>query len=300
MLAQSRKREMRYFWNHVKYVVKHLTVSRIALYILLAGMVVFMMLPLWYMLVTAFKPLDELFIFPPRFYVSNPTTTNFLQLFKAVDTASVPFSRTIFNSLFTSLAAVLGTVFVSTAGAFAVSKLRLPGTGIIFAIITAALMFGNYVVQIPAYMIVNNLNMLDTYWALIIPKIAVAYNLFLIKQFCDQIPDALIEAATIDGAKEYRIYASIIMPMLKPAVATIVVQSFIANWNDYFSPLIFISNQAMKTLPLQLQLIASSGNIARAGAMAAATLLTTVPTILIFTVMQSRIQETMAHSGIKG
>ena len=280
--------------------IKRIRMPKTILYIFMLMLVAFTMLPLVYMIVSAFKPLDELFVYPPRFYVSRPTFSNFTQFFKAVDTASVPFSRNIFNSLFASAAAVLGTVLAGSAGAFALSKLRLPGSKFIFAVIISALMFSPHVTQIPTYMIINNLHMIDTYFALILPKIAGAYSLFLIKQFCDQIPDTLLEVATIDGADNFTIYSKIIMPLLKPALATVVVQSFIANWNDYFSPLIFISKQAMKPLTLSLQLIGSGGSIARTGAMAAATLITTLPTIIIFVIMQSKVTETMAHSGIKG
>ncbi len=280
--------------------IRRIRISRILLYLCMLLLVLFTMLPLIYIVVSAFKPLDELFVYPPRFYVKHPTLQNFSQFFKAVDTAAVPFSRNIFNSLFTSVASVAGTVFAGSAGAYALSKLRLPGSGVIFSVIVAALMFSPHVTQIPTYMVVNSLGMINTYWALIIPKIATAYSLFLIKQFCDQLPDSLLEAAKIDSAGEWTIYTKIVMPLLKPAITTVVVQSFITNWNDYFSPLIFISDQAMKPLTLALQLIGSGGSIARTGAMAAATLITSAPTIILFVLMQSRITQTMAYSGIKG
>ena len=163
-----------------------------------------------------------------------------------------------------------------------------------------ALSFPVHATQIPNYMIVNALGLINTLWALIIPKIAVAYNLFLMKQFCDQIPNSLLEAARIDGSGELRIFFKLVFPMLTPAWATLIVLSFVSNWNDYFSPLVFITDESRKTLPLVLTSLAENGNIARAGAAAVGTFLMVLPTILIFVIMQRRVIETMTFSGIKG
>jgi ABC-type glycerol-3-phosphate transport system permease component len=127
----------------------------------------------------------------------------------------------------------------------------------------------------------------------------VAFHFFLIKQFVEQLPDPLIEAARIDGASEWRTFWTIVMPFLTPAWATLVVLSFVSNWNDYFTPLIFITNQALKPLPLVLQTIGENGNLARAGAMSAATFITIIPPIVLFMTMQKKVIETMTHSGIK-
>ena len=271
----------------------------IILHFLISLLVCFTMLPLIYMVVTAFKPLDELFIFPPRFYVSNPTIRNFATLLQSIGSVAVPFSRFVFNSIFTSVSAVTLSVVVCSMGAYAISKLNVVHSKIIFAIIVSALMFGTHVTQIPSYMIVKELGMLNRYSALIVPKIAIAYHFFLMKQFMDQLPVPILESARMDGANEWHIFWKVVMPVVKPAWATVVMFAFVANWNDYFSPLIFINRQAMKTLPLALQLISEQGNIARMGAIAAATLLTTLPSILIFMIMQSKVNQTMAYSGIK-
>lgn len=271
----------------------------IILHFLISLLVCFTMLPLIYMVVTAFKPLDELFIFPPRFYVSNPTMRNFATLLQSIGSVAVPFSRFVFNSVFTSASAVTLSVVVCSMGAYAISKLHLAHSKILFAIIVSALMFGTHVTQIPSYMIVKELGMLNRYSALIVPKIAIAYHFFLMKQFMDQLPVPILESARMDGANEWNIFWRIVMPVVKPAWATVVMFAFVANWNDYFSPLIFINRQAMKTLPLALQLISEQGNIARMGAIAAATLLTTLPSIIIFMIMQSKVNQTMAYSGIK-
>lgn len=273
----------------------------VLLYLFMGLLVLFTSLPLIYMISTAFKPYDELFLYPPRFFVRKPTLQNFVDLFTALDSTVIPFSRYVFNSLFTTVVTVFATVIVCSMGAFAIAKYKLPYANTIFNIVIAALMFSPHVTQIPNYLIVSKLHLLNTYWALIIPKIAVAYNLFLMKQFIEQIPDTYLDAARIDGAGEFKIFWQIIMPMCKPAWSTLIVFSFVSNWNDYFSPLIFINRQELKTLPLVLQSLAGGpGQVARSGALAAATFVVTIPTIIVFLIMQSRVMKTMAYSGIKG
>ena len=271
-------------------------------YAFMLALVSFTALPLVYMVSTAFKPIDELFIFPPRFLVRNPTFYNFTNLLIAVDSSEVPFTRFIFNSIFTTIVIVSLTVIVSSMGAFALVKYKLPGASLLFSIVIAALMFSPHVTQIPSYMVVNNLGLLNKYWALIIPKIAVAYNFFLMKQFIEQLPNEFLESARIDGAGEWKIFTAIALPFLRPAWSTLVVFSFVANWNDYFSPLVYITSQSLKTLPLALQTIsggAANMSIGRAGAVSAATFLMTAPTVIVFTIMQAKVMETMAYSGIK-
>lgn len=164
-------------------------------------------------------------------------------------------------------------------------------------------MFSPHVTQIPRYMVVNGLNLVDNYLALILPSVAVAYNFFLVKQFMGAFPRELIEAGRIDGAGELHIFFKLVMPAMKPAMATLIVLTFVSSWNDYFSPLIYTSDQAMRTLPLALQTIsggAAAASIGRAGAVSAATMVMTIPTVLLFTVSQRMVMETMTMSGIKG
>ncbi len=286
-----------------RQVTIRITPSWVVIYIIMIALVAFTALPLIYMVSTAFKPIDELFIFPPRFLVRRPTTENFVDLVTSLSSSTVPFTRYVFNSLFTTVVTVVLTVLVSAMGAFSLVKYRPPGAKTIFAVVVAALMFSPHVTQIPRYLIVNGMGLINTYWALILPKIAVAYNFFLMKQFTEQVPDEQLEAARIDGANELIIFWRIMMPALKPAWATLMVLSFVANWNDFITPLIFTTSQAMKTLPLALHTIAggvAAASIGRAGAVAAATFCMTVPTVLLFSIMQKRVIETMVHSGIKG
>jgi ABC-type glycerol-3-phosphate transport system permease component len=272
------------------------------LYISVLILVAFTALPLIYLITTAFKPLDQILAYPPKFFVTRPTLYNFSSLFVALSSTEVPFLRFTLNSIFISSVTVVLTVLVSSLGAYGLVKHKPKGSKIIFNLVIASLMFSPLVMQIPSYFVVSNLGLVNTLFALIIPKIAVAYNFFLMERFVGEIPDALLEAAKIDGANDFKIYYMIIMPLLRPAWATLVVFTFVLVWNDYFGPLIYITDEAQKTLPLILQRIsggAGVADLARAGASAASGLLMIAPTILIFTIMQSKVLETMAHSGIK-
>lgn len=280
----------------------HITFARVLLYAVMLLLVCFTVLPLVYLVNTAFKPLDELFVYPPTFFVKHPTTKNFTDLIVSLGSSTVPFTRYLFNSIIITTIIVMGTVMVSSLGAYSLVKFKPPGGQALFNLILVALMFSPHVTKIPSYMVVNKLHLINTYWALILPGVAVAYNIFLIKQFMEQYPDELLEAARIDGAGEFRIFLQMVMPALKPATATLVVFSFVNNWNDYFSPLIYVTSQAMKTLPLALQTISGgAGTMAtgRAGAVAAATFVMTLPTVIIFVIMQGKVMETMVYSGIK-
>ena len=281
----------------------HITAPKVFMYVFMLIMVCFTSLPLVFLVNTAFKPMEELFLFPPRFFVMRPVLTNFSDLVLAVSSAPVPFTRFFFNSLFVTVSIVFLTVFVSSLGAYALVKHKPPGAKAIFSVVIMALMFSPHVTRIPTYMVVNGLGLINTYWALILPNVAIAFNFFLMKQFMEQYPNELIEAARIDGAKELKIFWSLVMPAMAPAWSTLIVFSFVTNWNDFFSPLIYVTNQAMRTLPLALQVIGGGPagmTIGRAGAVAAATLLMTMPTVIMFTIMQGKVMETMVHSGIKG
>lgn len=288
------------FGKKVIHTLRKLSIKKLILYVFMIGLVMFTSLPLIYVVSTAFKPMNELFIFPPTFFVRNPTTQNFNDLLMSLSTSAVPFSRYLFNSVVVTGFTVISTLAVCSLGAYGLVKHKPAGGNVIFAIIIAALMFSSHVTQIPRYLVVNSLGIINTYAALVLPYIAVAYNFFLMKQFIEQFPDELIEAARIDGAKEAYLFWRVVMPSLRPAWSTLIMLSFVSSWNDYFSPLIFTSSQTMKTLPLALQTIAGGpASIGRLGAVAAATFVMTIPTLVIFMIMQSKVMETMVHSGIK-
>lgn len=286
---------------HIRLGRVSLTVSasRIFVYLFVILMVCFTALPLVYVVSTAFKPLDELLRFPPQFFVRKPTMDNFRDLLFATSSSSVPFLRYIVNSALISALTVVLTIMISSTAAYSLVKLELPFKKFIFSVIVATLMFPTTLSTIPNYMIINKLGLMDSYLALILPKIAGAFGFFFVKQFCDQLPDAFLEAARLDGANEWQVFSKIVFPFMKPACSTLVVFSFVGSWNDSFGPLVYITDDAMRTLPVALQAVGSAGTLARAGAMAAGTFISIVPTVLIYTLMQRRVIETMAYSGIK-
>lgn len=261
---------------------------------------IIMFLPMYQLIITAFKPLEELFLFPPLYYVKQPTLQNFEELLIAAGAGWVPFSRYVFNSVFVTLSVVSLHVFFACLAAYPLAKSRAPGVNVLFQLAVAALMFSAQITNIPRYLIVNGLGWINTYWALIIPGIGSAYGVFLMKQFLEQVPNALIEAAKIDGASEFTIFRKLILPLSRPAWSTLIIFSWISTWNDSWSPMVFTQSEAMKTMPLAIQTIFSGANVvARQGANAAAALIQTAPTVIIFLLLQKQVISTMAYSGIK-
>ena len=269
-------------------------------YVWMLPFAILMFIPLIYTASFAFKPLEELFLFPPPLFPKRPTTDNFQQLVLATSSMTVPFSRNIFNTVVTSVGVMVGTVLLGSLAAYPLAKYPLWGRNFVFAVVISALMFSPEVTQIPRYLIVNGLGMIDTFGALIIPNLALPLGLFLMKQFMEGVPTELLEAARIDGASELRIFGQIMMPLTRPAWATLAIFSFIPTWNDYFTPLIFTRSESMKTLTLAMQTIGSGAtSVARYGAVFAAAFLVLVPPVLLFIFMQRRVLDTMAYSGIK-
>ena len=268
----------------------------ILLYLFLLFVAFVMAFPIIYAVSSALKPLDELFKFPPRVFPQNPTLDNFSDLFVTMGKSWVTFSRYLFNTVFITLVGTLGHLIVASMGAFVLAKYDFPGNKTFFKIVTVAMMFTGYVTQIPNYLILNKLGWIDTYWAIIIPAFASPMGLFLMKQFMEGLPTSLIEAAKIDGANEWRVFANIVMPNVKPAWMTLIIFSVQALWNNKAST--FIYSEERKTLVYALQQI-QSGGIARTGQGAAVLVVVMIVPIIIFVLSESQILETMASSGLK-
>ncbi|NCU25251.1 carbohydrate ABC transporter permease [Candidatus Nomurabacteria bacterium] len=256
----------------------------------------FMALPIVYAIIQSFKPLDEIFIFPPRFFVRRPTIDNFTMLFQLTSNLWVPFTRYIFNSLFVTVTGTIFHVLFASMAAFPLAKYKFPGSKAMFNIVVMALLFTPQVTYIPLYVVLARMNMINTYGSLILPSLAGSLGLFLMKQNILMIPDSFIEAAKIDGASEYKVYRKVIMPMVKPAWLTLTIFTFQALWNN--GGVTFVYNESLKVLPTVMSQIASGG-IARAGVGAAASVFLMIPPILVFLLTQGNIIETMSHSGIK-
>lgn len=256
-----------------------------------------MMMPIIYTVCAAFKPADELFLFPPSIFVKNPTTINFSGLSALLQESWIPLSRYIYNSLLVTVVGTFGNVVIASLAAYRVAKFDFPGRKIFFKVVVLSLMFSPVVTSIPNYLIMSKLKMIDTLYSLIIPAFGSSLGLFLMKQFMEQmVPDVLIEAAQIDGAGEFRIFAQIVMPIVKPAWFTLIIFSFKDLWNK--SGANFIFSEEIKTLPNAMANIVTGG-VSRTGAASAVALYMLIPPVLVFIISQNNVLETMSTSGIK-
>ena len=257
----------------------------------------FMFLPMWYILIQSLKPLDELWMFPPRFYVISPTFKNFRDLFTLMNISWVPFSRYIFNTLLTSVAGTFGHLLLASMAAYAMAKIKFPGRDGMFQIVQLSLMFNSTVTAITSFIMMANLHWLDTYWALIVPAWCSSLGLYLMKQFMDtNVNDSVLESARLDGAGEFRTFWIIAMPMVKPAWLTLIIYSFQGLWNAGAS--MYIYSEQYKSLNYAIGQI-TAGGIKRAGASAAATVIMMLVPITVFVINQSNIIETYGSSGMK-
>ena len=273
--------------------------NQIPFYLYLIPIAVFMGLPIVFIISHAFKPMDELFAFPPRFFVSNPSLDNFRNLLRTAAGSSIPISRYVFNSLVVTLAVVLGSVIMSTMAGFALSKMRFRLKNPLFEVNNLALMFVPVAVTIPRYLTITSMGILDTYFAHILSLLAMPVGLFLIKQFIDQVPDSLLEAAQIEGANAFLVYRKVVLPLIKPAIATGAILSFQMVWNNIETSALFTSRESIRTLSFYMSTLTQVGTVQGQGIAAAASLIMFIPNLLLFVVMQSSVMNTMAHSGLK-
>ena len=257
---------------------------------------VFFAFPLVFAINNAFKPPTELFLWPPRLFVINPTLANFQDLFILMARSWVPFTRYVFNTFFITVVGTVGHLFIASLGAYAVSRYDFPGSRTFFRVVIVSLMFSGHVTAIPNFLVLSQLGMIDTYWAVLVPAFAGSLGFFLLKQFMDTVPVSLSEPAKIDGAGEWTIYSRIMMPLIKPALLTGMIFSVQFLWNTSAAHL--IHTEQLRPLPFALQQIVAGG-VARAGVGAAVTLFMMVVPITCFIIAQSNIMKTMANSGIK-
>lgn len=261
----------------------------------------FMVLPIIYMISTSMKPYEEFFLFPPRLFVRRPTIDHFTDLLFALSATWIPFSRYVVNSVFVTTVTVGLVLVIQSMAAYPLAKLNFVGKKVIMILTMAAFMFAPQVTEIPRFLVVNALGFINTYWALIIPQLAQPFMVFLLASFMAQVPSALIESAKMDGASHWFAYRRVAMPLVKPALATVLILVFIRIWNDPFSPIVYIRNEALKTMPVVFRTITGGASIvARQGPAAAAGFLMAAPMMIIFIIVQRQVMETMAFSGIKG
>ena len=273
------------------------TLGNFGIYLILTILGIFMLLPMVYTISSSLKPLDELWVFPPRFFVRNPTGTNFKDLFRVLDNSVVPFTRYLFNTVLISVVGTAGHVVLASMCAYALAKHKFPGSELMFKIIVTTLMFNATVTAIPNFMIMSKLKLLDNYASLILPAFGSSLGLYLMKQFMEQmINDSVLEAARIDGAGEFRIFWTMVMPLVKPAWLTLIIFSFKDLWN--MGGTVYIQTEQLKTLNYAMSQILAGG-IARAGIASAAAVIMMIVPVSLFLATQSNIVETMGSTGMK-
>lgn len=268
----------------------------IAIFVILAVFGLFTALPLYLIIINSLKPLNELWIFPPRFYVSNPTFKNFSDIFTIMSDSYVPFTRYAFNTVLITVVGTAAQIVIASLCAYPLAKHRFPGHKVYFKMIYLSLMFSTAVTGIPNYLIISRLGWIDTYLAILVPLCGSTMGVYLMKQFMEQISDSILEAARIDGANEYKIFFRIVMPQVKAAWLTLMVFAVQGLWSMGAST--FIYSEQLKTLNYALGQIVSAG-IARAGVAAAVMVVMMIVPILVFLITQSNVIETMASSGVK-
>lgn len=271
-------------------------VGTIAMFLVMLVFALFMAWPMIIIIGNAFKPLDELWVFPPKLWPSSPTLNNFRDMFSVLSDSWVPFLRYIVNSVVITVVGTAGHIICSSMCAYSLAKKQFPGRNLIFNMIVLSLMFNGVVTRIPNYIIMAEIGWVDSHLSLIIPAFGSSLGLYLMKQFIEQLPDALIEAARIDGASQWKIFWNVVMPNVKPAWLTLILLSVQSLWGIGSS--VFIYKEELKTLPYALSLILASG-ISRAGVGAAVTFIMMLVPVTIFLLSQSNIIDTMATSGMK-
>lgn len=273
------------------------TVGNTVIFIFLVLLSAFMILPMLYAVLQSFKPMEEIFAYPPKFFVKNPTVNNYLQAIKLADNLYIPFSRYLVNSALVSLAGTLIYVLIAVMAGYALAKGKFPGNKMISGLVVWTMLFTGSITAIPQYIVISKLGMIDSHLSIILPAFAETMGIFLMKQFIiSDIPDEILEAARIDGAGELKIVTDIIFPNIKPACATLIIFTFQGLWNN--SGATYIYTESKKLLPTVLSSI-SGGGLARAGATAAVAVILMIPPIFMFLYSQRSVTETMSHSGMK-
>ena len=269
----------------------------VGIFILLAIVALIMVLPMVYAICQSLKPLDELFVFPPRFFVVNPTFKNYRDLFSLINNSWVPFSRYIFNTVFISLAGTFGNVLFASYAAYALAKIKFPGRKLLFSVVVYSLMFNSTVTGITNFITMSALGWVDTYLAVIVPSWCYTFGLYLMKQFMEtSVNDSVLESARLEGASENLIFWKIAMPMVKPAWITLIIFVFKDLWNMGSS--MYIYSEQLKTFNYAISQLVTAG-IARSGVSAAATVIMMIVPITVFVITQSNLITTMSASGMK-
>jgi multiple sugar transport system permease protein len=263
-------------------------------YVVLTGGLVLLVGPFLWMLLGSFRPDRELKEVPPSWLPQDPTLDNYRNLFQQLD-----FTQVFFNSAVVAVTITLGNlVFCSMLG-YAFAKLNFPGKRVMFTLVLATLMVPGVVTLVPLFVLVSNLGMTNSFPGLIFPFLAGPFGVFLMRQFMLGLPDELIDAARVDGAGEWRIFARVIIPLCKPALATLGILTFLTSWNNFLWPLVVAQSEDRYTLPVALAIYAIGENKSNYGLLMAGSVAIIVPVLIVFIALQRHFVRGIALTGIK-
>jgi len=250
-------------------------------------------LPLVWMISASLMPTGEATLFPPRFLPSAPTITHYRELFIRMN-----FGRSFGNSMIVALSITFFSLFLNSMAGYAFAKLRFSGRDKLFNVLVAALVIPTQVGMLPLFLVLKSVHLVNSYWGVILPSMATIFGIFLIRQFMLSIPDDLLDAARIDGAGEFRIYWSIVMPLARPVLVTLAIFMFMSAWNDFMWPLIVLSDDAHYTLPVALANLAGE-HVQDVELMMAGAVLTVLPVVVLFVALQRWYVAGITAGGVK-
>lgn len=253
-----------------------------------------MVMPFYYMVITSFKSIEDVSRVPISLALEAPTIRPYVQLLEGLN-----YGLFMWNSFLIAVATTVGTLFFCTLAGYAFAKHEFKLKRFFFYFLLSTMLIPGSVLLVPGFLLMRDLGWLNTFWPLIVPGISGAFGIFLARQFIEEIPDALIDAARIDGCSDFRIFWLVILPLSKPLLATLGILTFLYNWNNFISPLIYILDEDLYTLPLGLSLLqgryTNTENVQMAGAA-----LAIIPVLVLFLVFQKQIVKSLSMSGLKG
>jgi multiple sugar transport system permease protein len=273
----------------------HRTGSSRLTYILLSAGLLVMVGPFLWMILGSLKPAADFLRNPPTFLPSVTTGDNYARLFDQLD-----FPRFFFNSAVIALAVTVGTLVFCPMLGYALAKLRWHGKGLIMGLVLATLMVPAGITLIPNFILMSNLGLVNTYPGLILPFLAGPFGVFLMRQFMLGVPNELLEAARMDGANEFKVFFSVVMPIATPVLATLAILTFLGNWNSFLYPLVMSQEPGMYTLPVALATFATGQYQADHGMLMAGSVVLVIPVLIVFVLFQRWITEGIATTGLKG
>jgi ABC-type glycerol-3-phosphate transport system permease component len=265
------------------------------LYAILVLISLFMILPFVWMLSTSLKLPADIFGYPPRIIPDNATLSNYVYIFKEKN-----LLRVLLNTIYMASASTLFSLFFCTLGGYGFAKFDFPAKKILFALLLATMVIPGAVMMVPSFVIMRQFGWVDTFWPLIVPGAANAFGIFFFRQYITSINDELMDAARIDGASEFRIYLSVILPIISPGVISMGLIFFMRSWNDYLGPLIYLKSPSNHTITLAINSLAGSAGLTAWGPQMAMSVISLIPLLIIFIIFQRQFVEGITAGAVKG